>query len=223
MGHYVKSFESFNQSGNTIIDFSIPTEEYIIKVLKAMDIEYVEIKIIGEGGYGFIIDLGNNSILKITSDPVEAFYANKLQSIFSTNIVRIYNIKEIVSKYQEQQLFAIHSEKLITNISPVIKKMVDYLHKPNKIKNQLIAGTLNANDIISFFKSKIPSLPEENILLVFDKIDRVYKECIKYELPIYELHSGNIGIAKNNTEELVYFDISSPIESHKPELEIIAI
>ncbi len=218
MNKYVKTFENFS---NLSFDFEIPAEEYIKKVLDVMNIQYSNIDFIAEGGNGFVVDLGD-SVLKITSDKVEAYYADKILNIESPNLVKNYKVVEIISKYQYWKLYAIHQEKLITEFNSSIKNMIWYLNKRNPIIAKLLNGTITDSEVIEFFKTKFLSWDDSMILQCFEMIKALYLEAQKYNLPTEEIHSKNVGLRKNS-KDLVYFDISSPNESHELSIPIIEI
>jgi hypothetical protein len=210
---HIKTFESFSSIS---FDFEIPTEDYIEKVLVAMGIEHSGFKFLAEGGYGFVVDLGD-TILKITLDKTEAYYADKILNINSPNLVKNYKVVEIKSKYQYGKLYAIHQEKLITDFNSSIKNMIWFLNKRNPITGRLLDGTLTDNEVIEFFRTKFLGWDDSMILQCFGMIKQMYLEAQKYNLPTEEIHSNNVGFRKGG-KDLVYFDISTPSES--PELSI---
>ncbi len=218
MNKYIKTFETFKTSR---FDFEIPTEEYIDKVLDTMNIPSTKFKLLGEGAYGFALDLGD-SILKITTDKNEVYYAEKLMNIESKNLVKVYQVVEIKSKYQYAKIYAIHQEKLITEFDDRIKNMVWYLSKHNPVTPALLANSLTNDIILDFFRSKFIGWTDDMILHCFDMIKQMYLEAQKYNLPTDEIHCNNVGIRKD-TKDLVYFDISSPYESHEINIPIIQI
>lgn len=201
----------------SIIEFDIPIKQWLIEYLPNLGIEYVSLKPLAEGGYGFTVDLGNNTIIKLTSDKVEVKYANLLKDIDSPNLVKVYDV--FIIDYKGNYYYLIHLEKLNTNIQPLIKTVFYYLHKKNPIVSLLeVKGYVNDNEVLSFFKGKI-LYNDETILFVFNKWLNVWKECKKYNLPICDLHERNIGVRNN---EFVYFDISDMYEIN-PDLQNIKI
>lgn len=217
--HLFEEFKKYEYKSDSI-DFTISIEEYAYKICQFLNIKYDYIEVVGEGGYGIAIDLGD-SILKITTDKSEAYYANILLNINSKNLVKIFNVKEVKSDYQYGELYIIHEEKLITNINSVINLIVSYLHKRNPIIGQI--ETVSDDDVYDYFHTKIFSLDRENILNIFYKIKNVYLECNKYNIPFEDFHGSNVGIRKDNPTELVYFDISDPYNTYNLNIDKIEL
>jgi len=186
---------------------------FVESICKSMNIEYNYIKILAEGGNGIAIDLGD-SILKLTHDKSEAYFAYKLKNIDSKNLVKIYDIT-----YKEDiDMFVIHQEKLITKLNNSINLFVDYLHKQNPITNRI--NIVSDDEVYDYFKNKLISLSRENILLLFEKWKSVYDECKKYDISLSDFHGKNVGIRQSNPTDLVYFDISDPYETYNNKLKI---
>lgn len=213
MSKYIKCFEEhkwdqFRDESHFEID--IPIDEWINIVLRELNIAHKNISPIGIGGNGSALDLGNDTVLKITLDKSEAFYANRLIDIDSPNLIKVFDVKRITSPYHYGELYAIHMEKLNTQVYSAIKHMVDYLHKQNPITGSMRTGLIPSDDkIYSFFKDLILTLDRDNILFIFEKWMNVYNECQKYDIPMDDFHSKNMGTSKRNSTELVFYDISS--------------
>lgn len=118
---YIKFFEEYKG----VFSLDIDIKEYVTKICLNMNISYDKIEVINSGLNGVAIDLGN-TVLKITMDTTEVYFAEKLKNIKSENLVEIYDVKQINSKHQYGNLFAIHQEKLITNLNPTILHMIYY-------------------------------------------------------------------------------------------------
>jgi len=213
MNKYIKCFEDHQWdqfSDESHFEIDIPINEWAILVLSELKITYQNISPLGIGGNGSAIDLGNDTVLKITIDKSEAFYANKLIGIDSPNLVKVHEVKRITSPHHYGELFVIHMEKLNTQVYSILKHMVDYLNKHNPITAMIRTGVVPSDDdVYSFFKDRLLSLGRENILYIFSKWMNVYNECVKYDIPIDDFHSKNMGTSKRNPAEFVFYDISS--------------
>lgn len=208
---HIKQFEEYywNQGEDSIFDLNIPQIEYIQKIVEALDIEYKDISHLADGGYGVAADLGNDTVLKITTEKSEAFYSHKLINIDSPNLVQVFKTYQIESKYQYGTLYAIHMEKLNTDLSSTVRHILDYLQKYNPVVGNIKNGEIDPEIVLDFFRSKLIGLSDESILFFFNKWLDVYKECQKYDLPIDDFHSKNAGMSKRSNTDLVFFDISS--------------
>lgn len=100
---YIKFFEEYKG----VFSLDIDIKEYVTKICLNMNISYDKIEVINSGLNGVAIDLGN-TVLKITMDTTEVYFAEKLKNIKSENLVEIYDVKQINSKHQYGNLFAIH-------------------------------------------------------------------------------------------------------------------
>lgn len=193
----------------SLIELSIPVEEYVGKILNQLNIGYDNLKPIGEGGNGYAVDLMNGKVLKITTDKSEAHYSNLLKNINSDNLVKVFTVKRVVSQYHSGELYIILMEKLDTNLVNSVKHIIDYLHKSNPITQRLNDKQEVTDDMIyNFFKDKIISLTRDNILIIYKKWLDVYKECKRYDIPLDDLSSRNIGIRNDYPTDIVFFDIS---------------
>lgn len=179
------SWSYYGDKGQSYIEFKIDPKLYIEKVLNKMNIEYdyKSINPLAEGGHGFVIDIDHKSVLKITTDESEAYYANKLISIKEDNLINVYDVCEIKYDYQYVKLYAIHMEKLNLDVDDNVKNLFNYLHK-----NDISELDFKNNDIYAYKQWK-----------------NIIDACNKHDLPIDDLHSKNIGYRNNN---IVFFDIS---------------
>lgn len=209
--NHIKQFEEYywNQGEDSLFDLTITQEEYIKKIVNALNIEYKTITHLADGGYGVAADLGNDTVLKITTEKSEAFYAHKLINIDSPNLIKVYKVFKVESKYQYGTLYVIHMEKLNTKLSGTVRHILNYLQKHNPVVRNIINGEIDPEIVLNFFRGKLIDLSDESILFFFNKWFDVYKECLKYDLPIDDFHSKNAGISKRSNTDLVFFDISS--------------
>ncbi len=205
---YFKLFENYLEY------FGFENKEQVYKfaneICSKMNISFTEIKILGGGRNGVAIDLGE-SILKFSVDDSEAYFAKKLINIDSVNLVKIYDIKEIIS--DECDFYAIHEEKLITKLNSTITNLIYYLNNQNPISNNV--ETISDDKIYDFFKNKLISLEQKDILILYNKWKNVYNETKKYDIPLTDFNQNNVGIRESNPNELVYFDISDPYGSYR--------
>src|SRR6478735_8817864 len=163
---YIKLFENYNLLKDI--------ESVVFLICKKLNIKILSLSILSERDNGIVIDLGN-SILKITYDISEVYFADKLKYIDSENLVKVYNVVNIISK-NYGNFYIIHQEKLYTKINPIIKKFILFLHK-SKLKFNIDNTTID--DLYDFFKNKL-DLSKENLLSLFNKYKEVYDETKNY-------------------------------------------
>jgi len=207
----ILNYNNFNETFNNF-DFinHDNIEEFVSTICNVMNIKYDYIKVLDEGGNGIAIDLGN-SVLKLTYDGSEAYIADKLKTISSDNLIKIYD----VCKYDN--IYLLHEEKLITKLNPTINTFISYLNKMNPITSNI--ENVSDDKVYDFFKNKILSFSRENILKLFNMWKEVYNECLKYNIPLTDFHGKNVGIRKENPTKLVYFDISDPYGEYSDKIK----
>jgi hypothetical protein len=206
----IKTFEQYAENGNLDDAFTldIPLVEWCHMVLREMNIEYDKVVELDNGNNGVVIDLGK-TVLKITTDNSEAYYAHKLLNIQSDNLVKVYDIILTDSPYQYGELYVIHMEKLNTNLVSTMKSLVDAFYYRNPIVGRLDNNIPVPNeDIIDYLNGQLVNRSSETIMFLYNKWLNVYNECRKYDLPIDDLRWRNVGGRIGNTSELVFFDIS---------------
>jgi len=225
---YFKLFENYHKynydyyDSNLIIQFKIPVKDWVEKLLKKLNIKTDYHMPVGKGEYGFAIDLGDK-ILKVTNEKSEAYYGKKILNINSPNIVKMFDVKIVKSDYQKQgELYIIVMEKLNLNIDNNVKILINYLHKRNDIVDKLDKyNIVSDEEVYNFFKDKLKMLDKNDILYIFKKWMNVYNECRKYNIPLHDFHSENIGLRFSNNDELVIFDISGLNEAKKYNIDNI--
>ena len=210
----MKYLKRFNESFNNFDLKSDNIEDFITFICEQVNIKYEYIKVIDEGGNGIAIDLGN-SVLKLTYDVSEVYIANKLKTIKSDNLIKIYGI------YSYGDMYFIHEEKLITKLNNTINIFISYLNKMNPITSNI--ENVTDDKVYDYFKNKIISFSRENILKLFYLWKEVYNECLKYNIPFTDFHGKNVGVRKENPTKLVYFDISDPTDFYLDKIKNIKI
>lgn len=194
---YLKMFEDFEN--DNIFDL---TENEVKEMLDRNDISYSYIKILAEGGNGIAIELTEDTVLKITFDVSEYYFAKKLIGIDSPNLVKIFKV------WKEEFSYCIVEEKLITDINSRICNFLYYMHRRNPITHKI--ETVSDDEVYEYFSTKFMGLDKSNIIILFNKYKEVYYECKKYDISMSDFHEKNVGIRKSNPTSLVYFDISDP-------------
>lgn len=203
---FIKTRDEFlNESFSDNFDFV--DKQDLENFVKSLNLPYSKIEILGEGGYGLAIDLGD-SVLKITHDESEVYFANMLKNIDSKHLVKIYDV-------WYNKFYIIHQEKLFTNINETIKTFLYYLH----IRNPLTIDSSNA-DVCDYFTSKM-HITDDMIIKLFDMWKSVASECIKYNIPLSDFHEKNVGYRKSDPTCLVYFDISDPYDYYSEKIKDI--
>jgi hypothetical protein len=216
---YLKLFEKFESDS---FELKIDIEDFIEKICVKLDISYSIFNIIGEGGNGVAIDIGDY-VIKLTTDISEAYYANKLIDIDSKHLIKIYDVYRLESDDVYGELYLIIEEKLNTNIIETIKTFLYYLHKRNPITNRI--NDISDEEVLDYMRPKMLALSDNNILLLFNKYKDVYNEAMKYDIPLNDFHGSNVGFrySNGNGTDLVYFDISDPYESYDLNIHTLKI
>lgn len=202
---YLKMFEDFEN--DNIFDL---TENEVKEMLDRNDISYSYIKILAEGGNGIAIELTEDTVLKITFDASEYYFAKKLIGVDSPNLVKIFKV------WKEEFCYCIVEEKLITEINNAISNFLYYMHHRNPISHKI--ETVSDDEVYEYFSTKFMGLDKSNIIILFNKYKEVYYECKKYDISMSDFHEKNVGIRKSNPTSLVYFDISDPYNIYRDKI-----
>lgn len=182
-----------------------------IKTILPEAYERLEIKYLNRGTNGVAYSLGDDFVLKITNDPVEARTAAWLSNNNFMHIAHIYTVYQVESRtrfpssflfrfpYWEDVYFIV-LEKLDTSVSKDISNMLAELVEnfPFDSRKKTVLTMLNQSKVKTFFKkSKYYELYKEvKELLSYLKV---------YGINFYDFHEGNVGRKKNG--KLAIFDV----------------
>ena len=178
-------------------------------ICNKLNIPSSKIKFLSSGKYGNAYKVGNDKVLKITTDKTEA---NTISNIIYSNInnksiVKYYSINQY--KLNNQYVYIIVMDYL-TPIMDYIKQKTDkdYYDFLNLLLDIIYEKWMNISksdfiDSIEDYYSidKLPKFSKELI----DKIWKIYSD-LKYLEKCPDLHIGNLGINKNN--DILLFDFN---------------
>jgi len=222
-----KQFEKFNLwkkikdkvvyiEPNSIYDFS---KDYIDKIAEKVSKElgFRYSHFVGMGDYGIAYDVGNEKVLKITTDKNEYEISNYLRTKNTTYLIDIYDVRKI----GETGLYSIVMDKVekLTSFEKIfLDKLNGFLY--NKKMNILdIFSTYDNEDKMRYFLvNEISDKPEPSYSANFSVLlklisDLVYikLEARKYKIICCDLRAANVGWKNNDSigKHLVFFDIGS--------------
>ena len=177
----------------------------------AIQLGYKKAKYLGDGGFGYVFDIGDGKALKLTEDGSEATNAQYL-SKKSTNpyIINYYDVRTI--SYNNTKYYVIIMDK----INP-LSKTVDNVKLYQYIWDTFVVRYVyNETDdelknyILKTIKTNYPdNLSQANDIIDFYlKSRKGLKAAIKkYDLPISDLKFRNLGV--NDDGYLIYYDIGA--------------
>ncbi len=117
--------------------FTLDDKNYATKLAELVSekLNLGNVKYIGEGDNGYAFEVNNNTVLKITSDIVEADASMKLLRAKPQFIVNIYNIYKIVDTEKNLAFFAILQENIIDKPKEKFRRYFEVVNilKPNGI------------------------------------------------------------------------------------------
>lgn len=185
-------------------------------------------KYIDSGSYGVAYDIGNDKVLKITSDRSEAIENKKLIDKPLKYIALPYNVFEISSRNNEiPETYAIVLEKLQT--SPEIQRMFDRLEY---VFNSIFG--IGIPEVIEHYSGGYdnPDIDTNKINLYLKKnsqdakffggLLRILEETRQYGVQSIDfLNPKNLGYKKNGI--LAFFDVGFSFQTQEPQAEKIEV
>ena len=111
-------FKTFEGSELEIGDYITITNDKITKIIK--ELGYDEFTYINKGGFGIVLDVGDDKVVKLTSDEDEAMNSNLLRKYNTKYIVNYYDVREVVEDqclplkvfYGEEHLYSVVMDKI---------------------------------------------------------------------------------------------------------------
>jgi hypothetical protein len=188
----------------------------MIRTLK-QDFGFKKIKYVDQGHFGMAFDVGNNKVLKLTSNENEIRGIRKVLNKDIPGVVKYYDIKH----YPQSNVYAI----LMDKVKPLSKKeetiyTVIYYEMANHSDSDFWDNYDDTDEDIreEFIEELIDRLesprPEDELpSFKIDEYDLVnyidtYRELLKTlesnNVPTEDLHGGNIGRKDN---KLIHFDV----------------
>lgn len=162
-----------------------------------------ELIYLGGGAYGDAFKIGDK-VLKITSDWEEYMNANKLRRKSATNyLVNYYDARQIDEEGWYYALIMDYVEPIKRNKAPIIRSAIqnfEYNFDKDYKSREDAKKDIEKN-------VKIPKPFEkqrEEYINTMLQIYDIHKEGKKFNIPIVDLHVGNIGI---KDDHYVYYDI----------------
>jgi len=185
------------------IDF---IEENAKKIAKQLG--YNSVKYIGQGLFGLTYDVGDDKILKITTDKYEAANANKLRhKPITKHIINYYDVRAI-NNPRNRDYYSIVMDK----VKPLTNENYKLLY--GSIYTRFLDPTLSDEYLYDYVYDYLEEYETEEsfddtLMFYIDKLEpqrqSILKEFKKYGIPIKEAHNGNVGF--DNEGNFVYFDI----------------
>lgn len=202
---HLKLFEDFTEQ----FDYNI---EQIKEVLKLRGTDFNNVEFLDSGMYGSAFDLNNGFVLKLTAMDSEVFYANKLIDINSEFLVKVKDT--FFHKYYDAgytvKIGFIIMEKLHIENGNRFEKFIDRLNVYDSPKSMY--KTVSDEKVLDYFKAKMTSPNEEEIIYYWKLYKNIVSECEKYNLPTDDLRGRNVGFRNNKP---VFFDIGDVYNSYK--------
>jgi hypothetical protein len=202
---YIKLFEDFTDKfDHKLID--------IKEVLTKRGTIFNNISYIKSGAYGSVFEIDNNIILKLTNMKSEVYYANKIKNIESDNIIKIFDVffhKYTDVGYNVNVGFILMEKLDVDRVPKAFKTFVDYLNQRNPLIN--IWKEVSDKKVIDFFKDKLISITDNDIINYWNSYKKILSECERYNIPTDDLRGDNIGMRGNN---FVFFDIGDLYNSY---------
>jgi hypothetical protein len=170
-------------------EYQIP-EDVLTKTLKYFGItNYTNI---GSENNGTAYDIGNNKVLKITSDENEAKSANYVRHLSNAlkHVITVYNVHKVGNYY------AIILEK----ITPLEPKLYDDW---NEIQHDFLNYNTTDETLWDIIKKKKinPKFAQD----IINQRKDILKEVKRFHLSKIEIHRKNIGFADNGN--FIIFDL----------------
>ena len=197
-----------NEIGGEFVTFD---DTLVSKIMKKLGIQqYVHI---GEcGSFGCVFDIGNNQVLKLSTDQSEAIESNKIKGLKLNCLANIFNVYKV--DFNKSIYYIIICEKLKTEP----KQFKVYYYKLNKIFREKF--DISATDIlVDYYQEDLASYNSEwkteidNTLDINSQEGRFYYQLLAIidELRKYGIQSSdyvnykNLGYKSNGN--LGFFDI----------------
>lgn len=210
----IKKYTSKNISENVDkISKELRLKFFINKVFKLYNITNYEL--IGGGAFGLAYDIGNNKIMKITSDKTEAINSKKIVNKKNTHLSDIYDVKTIKFKYlgDEKKYYIIILEKLKTDnqIKYMFKRLKTFFRQ-NELpySNEFIEfldyiKKYRDYNTVTEIYNKI-YLYDKKLAMFFTDLIGIIRELNSYDIESDDfVNTNNLGFKPNG--KLGYFDI----------------
>jgi hypothetical protein len=181
------------------------------------ELGYTDYKYIDEGAFGVALDVGDDKVLKLTTDEDEATNCNLLRKYNTKHIVNYYDVREIEGDIWEEnrddeESYEETIERTYTRLFSVVMDKVEPFDDLEKyIFNMIPEGSKNTKmwiknhmDVVeeqlerykTSWDNNDNTTLEEFIALyeiIMNGYNDINEECKKLKIPVDDLHSENIG------------------------------
>lgn len=159
------------------------------------------IKYINSGTFGMAFVVGDNRIIKLTSNKSEAMTAKSLIGRKIPHCVNYYDIVYI-KRYNIYAILMDKAEKLSPDEKKVVSKLSD--------------SAILMNDFDKL-KKKFSDISDSKLKRIYNDFRDMYKSLKDNRVSIQDLHEGNVGYIK---DKMVHFDIMG--DTKKKDIEKIS-
>ena len=200
--------------------------EFARKIAKEIDKDIINY--IDAGSYGSAYRIDGYKVMKVTTDISEAMTAYSLIGENTNNIVKYFDVYELVDSTLKKPTYVIIMEYLITLLeySDAVKIFFDYF-AANHIKIDFFRDNIFSQKTIDNFKNlyfvEVGShITEKEVDNNINKLKNVAIEVRAYNIYPVDVHSGNLGF-RIIDEDLIYFDVGNNENYEKVELKKIIL
>lgn len=183
---------------------------YVNEIIKnkLVNIDYHLLSFLGKGAYGFVYNIGNNKVIKITTDESEALNSSLLTNkklSYVVNIFRVFKFKSI------NNFWFIEEEKLSKPSKMVIEGL-----KENELENKLLLMFFDYEEGLAYVKDYVESgnvkEEEENdgfsLIPLATNMIAAYQELKKININYRDFHVNNVMFDKK-TKNYKIIDLGS--------------
>jgi len=176
---------------------------------------FQQLQHLGGNGYGQAYDIGNNQVLKVTTDRSEALENADLIGKQFNYIADPYAVYEVVSKTTRTKLWVIILEKLRTDdeyFDKMFRRLTTAMkfifngtiyNSFSEVLNEMSYGYLNPYENENF-KKYMANNKEDSAF--FDNMAKIVEECNKFGIESHDyLNSRNLGFKPNGA--IGFFDL----------------
>jgi len=237
-------YEEINVSGNTenkceLVDFS---DEKYIDELASLAAKYLNLpnpQKLGGGSFGVAYSVGNDKVLKLTTDGSEMYSATKLVGKDTKHLAKIYGFYKLFDSTNNKCVYAILQEKVANTNPDLLNNYVKYIDKiasaigdnscswgdiavsfsPRKFNETKMMECINKikNAPITGASDITPQIREEVSKFLMDLVE------IRKELDQYSIISSDFTNIKNlsydDNNVLKFFDIGGYYKYNKEDIE----
>jgi predicted NUDIX family NTP pyrophosphohydrolase len=212
--------ERLDKLGNKNESFNHPFEDWVshyslkfytkvnlLNVAKEVcrKLNYDEPEYLGQGGYGVSFNIGDDIVLKLTSDEEEAQNAFFLLAKETEHIIEYYDVYKLVNDDIQNPIYALFMEFILPLTDEDVKMIKD-------IKE--ITG-LWTNDMLKLLKDNEKELwywaehhnHHATAKSIVEGLFGIAEDCETYDISTFDVKAANMGWSGDG--ELIYFDVGA--------------